>query len=72
MAHWKYKPSQRLVYDQYEFYFDNAYELGELVAESECFMPNPFIRDTFDSDQFVLGYDTKMQEISELKNGEVR
>lgn len=46
----------KVTYRGFVFEYDTAEELGKMVAESGCGMPNPYEPDNTDYDDFLEGF----------------
>lgn len=53
---WSVKPLHIIEYENYTFKYDSAEDLGRMVKESGCKMPNPFEPDFTEHDDFNEGY----------------
>ncbi|NRB79168.1 MAG: hypothetical protein HRU38_10935 [Saccharospirillaceae bacterium] len=53
MASWTKKTKWCLSHENFTFNYDTATELGKMVGESGCNMPNPFDPDCTDFDDFT-------------------
>ncbi|MGL5728653.1 MAG: hypothetical protein ACRCYD_12490 [Plesiomonas sp.] len=56
MARWHKETKNRCKYKGFAFEFDTAAELGKMVAESGCPMPNPYDPDCTDYDDFTEAF----------------
>lgn len=60
MANWTKKAKWSYQYKNFTFDYDTAAELGRIVAESGCDMPNPFDPSTTDFDDFTEAVEVKL------------
>jgi len=56
MARWYKKNYYTLECNDFVFEYETAYELGVMVRESGCKMPNPYEPDNTDYDDFINGW----------------
>lgn len=56
MARWHKETKHRCKHKGFIFEFDTATELGRMVAESGCPMPNPYDPDCTDYDDFAEAF----------------